>query len=102
MEAGSRAVWTERRGISLLQPGHPGAQPAGSSPPWIRRRPTRGSRGRGTRVHIASPESAFLALSEPCTRVIVCAQDAFDPARYEAWHTQAVSYRELALAWEPA
>jgi hypothetical protein len=32
--------------------------------------------------------------------VIVCAQGAFDTAQYEAWHTKAVSYRELALAWE--
>ncbi len=45
-------------------------------------------------------ESAFLALAEPCTRVIVCAQGAFDTTQYEAWHTKAVSYRELALAWE--
>jgi hypothetical protein len=47
-------------------------------------------------------ESAFLALSEPCTRVIVCAQGDFDTAQYEAWHTQAVDYSELALAAEPA
>jgi hypothetical protein len=45
-------------------------------------------------------ESAFLALSEPCTRVIVCAQDDFDPDMHEAFRTQAVDYRELALAWE--
>jgi hypothetical protein len=49
---------------------------------------------------IIERESAFLALTEPCTRVIVCAQGAFDTAQYEAWHTKAVSYRELALAWE--
>jgi hypothetical protein len=49
---------------------------------------------------IIERESAFLALSAPCTRVIVCAQAAFDTAQYEAWHTQAVSYPELALAWE--
>lgn len=49
---------------------------------------------------IIERESAFLALSEPCTRVIVCAQGAFDTAPYEAWHTQAVSYPELALAWD--
>jgi hypothetical protein len=49
---------------------------------------------------IIERESAFLALSEPCTRVIVCAQGAFDTAPYEAWHTKAVSYPELALAWE--
>jgi hypothetical protein len=47
-------------------------------------------------------ESAFLALSEPCTRVIVCAQGEFDTEQYEAWHTLAVDYSELALAAEAA
>lgn len=47
-------------------------------------------------------ESAFLALSEPCTRVIVCAQGAFDTDMHEAFRTQAVDYRELALAGEKA
>jgi hypothetical protein len=51
---------------------------------------------------IIERESAFLALSEPCTRVIVCAQDAFDPDMHEQFRTQAVDYRELALAWERA
>ena len=49
---------------------------------------------------IIERESAFLALTEPCTRVIVCAQAAFDTEQYEAWTTKAVSYRDLALAWE--
>ena len=44
--------------------------------------------------------TAFLALSEPCTRVIVCAQDGFDTDMHEAFRTQAMDYRELALAWE--
>jgi hypothetical protein len=43
-------------------------------------------------------ESAFLALSERCTRVIVCAQGEFDAALHEAFDTNAVSYSELALA----
>jgi hypothetical protein len=47
-------------------------------------------------------ESAFLALSEPCTRVIVCAQEGFDPDLHEAFRTEAVNYGELALAWERA
>jgi hypothetical protein len=47
-------------------------------------------------------ESAFLALSEPVTRVIVCAQGEFDPTQYEAWQASAVDYSELALAWEPS
>ncbi len=47
-------------------------------------------------------ESAFLALPEACTRVIVCAQGEFDPDMHEAFRTQAVDYRELALASEAA
>ena len=47
-------------------------------------------------------ESAFLALAEACTRVIVCAQDDFDPDMHEAFRTQAVDYKELALAWGEA
>jgi hypothetical protein len=57
-------------------------------------------RWRALLPEIIERESAFLALTEPCTRVIVCAQGAFDTGQYEAWTTQAVSYRELALAWE--
>ena len=47
---------------------------------------------------IIERESAFLALSEPCTRVIVCAQGAFDTEQYDAWQTRAVDYKELALS----
>jgi hypothetical protein len=47
-------------------------------------------------------ESAFLALAQPCTRVIVCAQDDFDPDMHEAFRTQAVDYKELALAGSEA
>src|SRR5690606_25979635 len=46
---------------------------------------------------ILERESALLALDGPCTRVIVCAQSAFDTGEYEAWDTKAVSYSELAL-----
>ena len=49
---------------------------------------------------ILERESAFLGLDQPCTRVIVCAQGEFDPDMHDAWRAQAVSYRELALAWE--
>ena len=70
---------------------------------WVAIRSRRCDSGwREALPELIERESAFLALSEPCTRVIVCVQDAFDPARYEAWHTKAVNYRELALAWEPA
>jgi hypothetical protein len=68
---------------------------------WIAIRTRRvDGRWRALLPEIIERESAFLALSEPCTRVIVCAQGAFDTAQYEAWHTQAVSYPEVALAWE--
>ncbi len=58
------------------------------------------SRWRQSLPEIIERESAFLALSEPCTRVIVCAQGAFDTEMHEAFRTQAVSYPDLALAWE--
>jgi hypothetical protein len=45
-------------------------------------------------------ESAFLALSEPVTRVIVCAQGEFDTGQFEAWQATSMDYSELALAWE--
>ena len=45
-------------------------------------------------------EAAFLALAEPCTRVMVCAQGSFDTDLHEAWRTQALSYPELATQWE--
>jgi hypothetical protein len=47
---------------------------------------------------ILERESAFLGLSEPCTRVIVCAQNGFDTQMHEQWRAHALSYRELALA----
>jgi hypothetical protein len=49
---------------------------------------------------ILERESAFLGLDRPCTRVIVCAQGEFDPQMHDAWRAQAMSYRDLALAWE--
>ena len=50
---------------------------------------------------ILEREGAFLGLSEPCTRVIVCAQAGFDTAMHEEhWRSHALSYRELALAME--
>ncbi len=47
---------------------------------------------------ILERESAFLGLSEPCTRVIVCAQNGFDTQMHEHWRAHALSYRDLALA----
>lgn len=49
---------------------------------------------------ILERESAFLGISEPCTRVIVCAQAGFDTAMHENWRAHALSYRDLALAAE--
>ena len=47
---------------------------------------------------ILERESAFLGVSEPCTRVIVCAQAGFDTEMHENWRAHALSYRDLALA----
>jgi hypothetical protein len=58
--------------------------------------------GADWRAHLPAlieRESAFLALEEPCTRIIVCAQGEFDTERYEAFNTRAVNYSDLALAW---
>ena len=55
---------------------------------------------RNVLPEILERESAFLGLSQPVTRVIVCTQDEFDTQRYDAWRTEALGYRELALAGE--
>lgn len=50
---------------------------------------------------ILERESAFLGLSQPVTRVIVCAQGEFDDAElHEQWRAEAINYRELALSRE--
>ena len=68
---------------------------------WVAIRSRRSdNRWREMLPEIIERESAFLAVSEPCSRVIVCAQGAFDTEMLEAFRTQAVSYKELALAWE--
>jgi len=70
---------------------------------WVAVRSRRTDSGwRAALPELIQRESAFLALSEPCTRVIVCAQDGFDPGLHEDFHTEAVHYGELALAWERA
>jgi len=70
---------------------------------WVAVRSRRIDSGwRAALPELIQRESAFLALSEPCTRVIVCAQDDFDPDLHEAFRTEAVDYGELALAWEQA
>ena len=68
---------------------------------WVAIRSRRSDeRWRLVLPEILERESAFLGLDQPCTRVIVCAQGEFDPKMHQAWRTHAVSYRELALAWE--
>ena len=49
---------------------------------------------------ILERESAFLGLSQPVTRVIVCAQGEFDVELHQQWRAEALSYRELALSRE--
>jgi hypothetical protein len=66
---------------------------------WLAVRSRRAERAwRANLPELIARESAFLALSEPCTRVVVCAQDAFDSSQYESWRATAVDYCELALA----
>jgi hypothetical protein len=53
---------------------------------------------------ILERESAFLGLSQPVTRVIVCAQGELDAAHFielhQQWRAEALSYRDLALSRE--
>lgn len=49
---------------------------------------------------ILERESAFLGLSQPVTRVIVCAQGRFETELHERWRAEAMDYRELALSKE--
>jgi hypothetical protein len=68
---------------------------------WLAIRSRRSDeRWRVALPEILEREGAFLGLDEPCTRVIVCAQGEFDAQMHDAWRTDALSYRELALAWE--
>lgn len=66
---------------------------------WIAVRSRRvDERWRVVLPEIIERESACLALNETCTRVIVCAQEAFDTGMHEAFRLDAVSYKDLALA----
>jgi len=70
---------------------------------WLAIRGRRVEKGwRHVLPEILERESAFLGLSDPVTRVIICAQGQVDTAHfaqmYEAWRTEALGYRELALA----
>jgi hypothetical protein len=66
---------------------------------WMAVRSRRVDKGwRVVLPEIIERESACLALSETCTRVIVCAQEAFDTGMHEDFRLDALSYPELALA----
>ena len=68
---------------------------------WIAIRGRRADQGwRHVLPEILERESAFLGLAQPVTRVIVCTQGDFDTEMYQAWRTEALAYRELALAAE--
>jgi hypothetical protein len=68
---------------------------------WVAIRSRRSDdRWRSALPEILERESAFLGLDRPCTRVIVCAQGEFDPQMHDAWRARAMSYRDLALAWD--
>ena len=68
---------------------------------WIAIRGRRADRGwRSVLPEILERESAFLGLSQPVTRIIVCTEGEFDTEMYDAWRTEALGYRELALAGE--
>ena len=72
---------------------------------WVAIRGRRADKGwRNVLPEILERESAFLGLSQPVTRLIICAQGDSDTAKfsemYEAWRTEALAYRELALAAE--
>jgi hypothetical protein len=51
-------------------------------------------------AEILERESAFLGLSQPVTRVIVCAQGEFEMEHHDQWRAEAINYRELALSRE--
>ena len=90
---GSGSCWlvVEEPGRLTLAYLHKGA--------WVAVRSRRvDDRWRMVLPEIIERESACLALAETCTRVVVCAQDAFDTQMHEAFRTHAVSYKELALA----
>ena len=68
---------------------------------WVAIRARRSdSQWRRVLGEILERESAFLGLSQPITRVIVCAQGAFDAELENDWRAEALDYRELALSKE--
>ena len=76
--------------LSLIQKGQ-----------WVAIRTRRADKSwRNVLPEMLERESAFLGLSSPITRVIVCAQGEFNTEQYDAWRTEALAYGTLALAAE--
>jgi len=68
---------------------------------WVAIRTRRADKSwRNVLPEMLERESAFLGLSSPITRVIVCAQGEFNTEMYDAWRTEALAYGTLALAAE--
>ena len=68
---------------------------------WVAIRTRRADKSwRNVLPEMLERESAFLGLSTPVTRVIVCAQGEFNTEQYDAWRTEALAYGTLALAAE--
>ncbi|HSU75763.1 MAG TPA: hypothetical protein VLI89_01745, partial [Burkholderiales bacterium] len=58
---------------------------------WLAIRGRRADKGwRSALPEILERESAFLGLSQPVTRVIVCTEGEFDTEMYDAWKTEAL------------
>jgi hypothetical protein len=76
--------------LSLIQRGQ-----------WVAIRTRRADKSwRNVLPEMLERESAFLGLSTPITRVIVCAQGEFNTEMYDAWRTEALAYGALALTAE--
>ena len=68
---------------------------------WVAIRTRRADKSwRNVLPEMLERESAFLGLSTPVTRVIVCAQGEFNTEKYDAWRTEALAYGTLALTAE--
>ena len=76
--------------LSLIQKGQ-----------WVAIRTRRADKSwRNVLPEMLERESAFLGLSSPITRVVVCAQGEFNTEQYDAWRTEALAYGALALTAE--
>ena len=68
---------------------------------WVAIRTRRADKSwRNVLPEMLERESAFLGLSTPVSRVIVCAQGEFNTEKYDAWRTEALAYGSLALTAE--